>query len=1241
MARISLRAYQREIEELVETHQFDQAIAHCRHILRYYPKDINTYRLLGKAYLESQRYGDASDIFIRVLSTVPDDFVSHVGMSIIREDEGNLDEAIWHMQRAFETQPANSAIQGELRRLHGRREGIEPPKIRLTRGALARMYLKGELYAQALTELRAGLQEDPKRFDLQVVLAQAYYLAGQRVDAVDASSTLLKSLPFCLEANKILAEILSHSERADEAQVYIKRVQSLDPYMAHLSPTVSAPEKVAESAILLEKLEWRPGLRPADTIQQPEWATSLGVDLGTVTGADSMPDWLAVSGTGDDHGGTETGESLEKEPTASEEETPVVNENEAVPDWMKDAGWMESQETGNQAEFLPLSETEGIEPDLAPADIPEWLKTMAPAEVTDEASLPIPPLEPLPVESAEDAQAAVLPWLDETPPGPTDSVAMWLENQEPAANLDDQIDLGATNIETIPDWLQDLGEPVSTEKTLEEPLPQTMQPEENLPTEFDKEGISNLGIVAGITAAAGLLDADRQDEEPPEEMPTEMAEELQSEAVMQAGIADWLQELGSVDAEPAVEPAFMEAPIDAAPASLDEPLAQADIPEWIQNLEPVTDVQTAQQQPTDSSVLEEPLEQGVPAAGVDVQTSDWVPDIGEQVTPQESPPYTVETPTPAEPQSLEDDEAFAWLENLAARQGAEEALLLSPDERRETPPEWILSETEEERTEEPQKDLAAEIAGAVILATAISDDTTEVREETPADEIISSSPAEQEQPDTEGMVLLPATEVPIDVAVAEAELAGDDLEAVAEIPAEPPLQVSAAEAGSEEMLFYPLETAEADEQPISLDEGPIAEEDTKPRAIKTEAVDTVEAIAVAAGVIGAMASTDKEPVLVPLAGEQETLASAPELEEEIPQLVEVSEIGDELPVSDHEPEKPIAEGVVIPEEDEAFAWLESLAARQGADEALLLAPEERLESPPEWVVQEAAEAEEEISDEALGEAELPEWLQEAPEAAQEAQETDLAAEKDTGVPDWLIAPAAIVAETIEEQRIESEASTPLAPELPTWLEGIEDSQKEMEATSWTPSEESFDVMEAETSQELPELVPETTLEPMPAPALDLNKAGLVELERIPGVGFIKAQAILDYRDKHGPFREVDELLLVAGITPEVLLELKQHLSVGETEAAVVQETPAEDHQILLVQARNALVQGDIPLAISRYGILIDKKQLLPEVITDLNEALYRFPIDVSIWESLGDAHMHAGHLQDALNAYTKAEEYLH
>jgi cytochrome c-type biogenesis protein CcmH/NrfG len=50
--------------------------------------------------------------------------------------------------------------------------------------------------------------------------------------------------------------------------------------------------------------------------------------------------------------------------------------------------------------------------------------------------------------------------------------------------------------------------------------------------------------------------------------------------------------------------------------------------------------------------------------------------------------------------------------------------------------------------------------------------------------------------------------------------------------------------------------------------------------------------------------------------------------------------------------------------------------------------------------------------------------------------------------------------------------------------------------------------------------------------------------------------------------------------------------------------------------------------------------MLAEVIQDLNEALYRYPVDVGIWQSLGDALMRTGQIQDALDAYTKAEELL-
>jgi hypothetical protein len=48
MAQVALRVYNHEIEEMIEKGQSAQAIAHCRHILKFYPKHIDTYRLLGK-----------------------------------------------------------------------------------------------------------------------------------------------------------------------------------------------------------------------------------------------------------------------------------------------------------------------------------------------------------------------------------------------------------------------------------------------------------------------------------------------------------------------------------------------------------------------------------------------------------------------------------------------------------------------------------------------------------------------------------------------------------------------------------------------------------------------------------------------------------------------------------------------------------------------------------------------------------------------------------------------------------------------------------------------------------------------------------------------------------------------------------------------------------------------------------------------------------------------------------------
>lgn len=70
-----------------------------------------------------------------------------------------------------------------------------------------------------------------------------------------------------------------------------------------------------------------------------------------------------------------------------------------------------------------------------------------------------------------------------------------------------------------------------------------------------------------------------------------------------------------------------------------------------------------------------------------------------------------------------------------------------------------------------------------------------------------------------------------------------------------------------------------------------------------------------------------------------------------------------------------------------------------------------------------------------------------------------------------------------------------------------------------------------------------------ASVVNLNTAGAEELAAaISGVGVARAQAIIDYRDEYGPFRTVDDIVLVNGIGPSILEKNRAVLSVGEADA---------------------------------------------------------------------------------------------
>jgi len=56
--------------------------------------------------------------------------------------------------------------------------------------------------------------------------------------------------------------------------------------------------------------------------------------------------------------------------------------------------------------------------------------------------------------------------------------------------------------------------------------------------------------------------------------------------------------------------------------------------------------------------------------------------------------------------------------------------------------------------------------------------------------------------------------------------------------------------------------------------------------------------------------------------------------------------------------------------------------------------------------------------------------------------------------------------------------------------------------------------------------------------LDLNQATQEQLMALPGIGPVLAQRIVAWREEHGPFASLDELLEVPGIGKELLAALR-------------------------------------------------------------------------------------------------------
>ena len=69
--------------------------------------------------------------------------------------------------------------------------------------------------------------------------------------------------------------------------------------------------------------------------------------------------------------------------------------------------------------------------------------------------------------------------------------------------------------------------------------------------------------------------------------------------------------------------------------------------------------------------------------------------------------------------------------------------------------------------------------------------------------------------------------------------------------------------------------------------------------------------------------------------------------------------------------------------------------------------------------------------------------------------------------------------------------------------------------------------------------------PTASAPLNINTATLAQLETLPGLGRAVAERIVEYRDKNGNFKKVEDLMNVKGIGEKSFLKLKPLITVTQ------------------------------------------------------------------------------------------------
>jgi tetratricopeptide (TPR) repeat protein len=191
-----------------------------------YPRVLAVQRVLGEIYLSLRKPREALAALERVLAGDPEDARALCARAIVYQMHGDSLAALQWYRRACDVRPEDQVLRSTYHELatHLRQPAYQP-----TRVGLARLYLRGDLYAHALREWESLVQETPDLLEAQVGLAETLWRAQRFAEAEALCEHILTNTPTCVKALLLLAAIRYDAGRGEDALRQALRARELDP----------------------------------------------------------------------------------------------------------------------------------------------------------------------------------------------------------------------------------------------------------------------------------------------------------------------------------------------------------------------------------------------------------------------------------------------------------------------------------------------------------------------------------------------------------------------------------------------------------------------------------------------------------------------------------------------------------------------------------------------------------------------------------------------------------------------------------------------------------------------------------------------------------------------------------------------------------------------------------------------------------------------------------------------------